>query len=103
MLTVTSKAMSHSDWSKEFLCTPDQVARWLAQMARPGTRATTLGTVMALPGGAAVVECQKKPLRMAGLEAVPVTQVNISFKGVAVGERDKFVQQFEDVARKALA
>jgi hypothetical protein len=95
--------MSRADWSKEFLCTPHQVARWLTEMSSPGMRATTLGTVLALPGGAAVVECQKKPLRMAGLEAVPVTQVNISFKGVVVGERDKFVQQFEDVARKALA
>jgi hypothetical protein len=94
--------MSQADWTREFPCTPPQVGQWLARMVKTPLRNGASGTVVPLPGGAVVVECQKRPPRFVGMDALPVTQVNLYFKGVAAGERSAFVAQFEDVARKSL-
>jgi hypothetical protein len=90
------------DWSNDFICTPVQVVHLLSKLAGKDIRTGALGSVVVLPGGAAVIQCQKKPPRMVGMDTLSVTQVNVSFKGVAQADRLAFLKSFEDAVHSAL-
>ncbi|MGL4574031.1 MAG: hypothetical protein ACRCV9_04490 [Burkholderiaceae bacterium] len=87
-------------WTNDMGCTPDDLKHWLTYMAKDTVRFGTYGAVVPMAGGAAVLEWQKKPPRVIGMVSMPVTHVNISFKGVADSHRKIFIKQFEDVTRR---
>jgi hypothetical protein len=87
-------------WLNEMGCTPADLKHWLHYIAADTVRYSDYGAVVPLPGGAAVIQWQKKPPRVIALMSMPVTQVGISFNGVAVSERARFIKQFEDVTRR---